>query len=203
MRSWLFGALILQHNETLRQTVDLEAHAVSAILHDLGWDENSPFISPDKRFEVDGAVAATDFLKSSRNSQAWDVHRLQLVWDSIALHSQPSIANYKEPTVAVVSEGILFDLSIGNYGVTADEVAGVLSEFPRTGLASGFNSTMIWLCQTKPATTYGMNFLALPPGFYRVLILVADTWQQPWGDHFVTNYSSAGKTLFDLLETKA
>lgn len=37
MRSWLFGAIMIGRNETLKKTIDLEVHAVSALLHDLGW----------------------------------------------------------------------------------------------------------------------------------------------------------------------
>jgi hypothetical protein len=33
MRTWLFGALVISHNTTLQQTVDLEVHAIGAILH--------------------------------------------------------------------------------------------------------------------------------------------------------------------------
>ena len=89
VRSWLFGFIIAAKTPEL-QGRDLEAHAVAAILHDLGWAWNSDLVSEDKRFEVDGANAARDFLK--REAPDWDKHRLQLVWDAIALHTIPSIA---------------------------------------------------------------------------------------------------------------
>jgi hypothetical protein len=38
MRTWLYGAAVINTNETLRREVDLEAHALGTILHDLGWD---------------------------------------------------------------------------------------------------------------------------------------------------------------------
>src|SRR5207237_1171915 len=38
MRSWLFGAAAFNKNETLKNLIDLEAHAVGTLLHDLGWD---------------------------------------------------------------------------------------------------------------------------------------------------------------------
>ena len=88
VRSWLFGCIIADKMPQL-QDRDLEAHAIAAILHDLGWDEKGEFTSEDKRFEVDGANAARDFLR--REAQDWDKHRLQLVWDAIALHTTPSI----------------------------------------------------------------------------------------------------------------
>jgi hypothetical protein len=34
MRTWLFGALVISHNTTLQQTVDLEVHAIGSLLHE-------------------------------------------------------------------------------------------------------------------------------------------------------------------------
>ena len=90
VRSWLLGFIIAAKTPEL-QGRDLEAHAIAAILHDLGWAENgSDLVSRDKRFEVDGANAARDFLK--RETADWDKHRIQVVWDAIALHTTLSIA---------------------------------------------------------------------------------------------------------------
>ncbi|KAF5646020.1 ankyrin-2 [Fusarium sp. NRRL 52700] len=51
---------MINANEILRDSINLELHAVATLLHDLGWDttEASPMISADRRFEVDGAFAA-------------------------------------------------------------------------------------------------------------------------------------------------
>ena len=89
VRSWLFGFIIAANIPEL-QSRDLEAHAIAAILHDLGWDETGDLVTQEKRFEVDGANAARAFLK--REAADWDKHRLQLVWDAIALHTTTSIA---------------------------------------------------------------------------------------------------------------
>ena len=43
--------------------------------------------SNDKQFEVDGAIAAREFLLREGNPEEWDKHRIQLVWDSIAFHT--------------------------------------------------------------------------------------------------------------------
>jgi hypothetical protein len=42
MRCWLFGAAVINANKTLKASVDLEAHALGTILHDLGWDSTLP-----------------------------------------------------------------------------------------------------------------------------------------------------------------
>ncbi|KAI0120157.1 hypothetical protein GGR51DRAFT_12760 [Nemania sp. FL0031] len=185
VRGWLYGTLIIAHNDTLRATVDAEAHALAAILHDLGWDQtpNSTTVSSDRRFEVDGAIAARDFIRDhSHDQKAWDSHRLQLVWDSIALHTQDSIYKYKEHTVAVTGSGILMDFYGPSAGITQQEYDTVLSAFPKVQFNEGINQTFIWLCGTKPQTTY-------------------DTFMQPWGDYYVSNYSSKGNRVFDTIFT--
>jgi len=103
VRTWLWGTIIANKIPEL-QDRDIEAHAISAILHDLGWDETSDLVTQDKRFEVDGANAAREFLK--REASDWDKHRLQVVWDAIALHTTTSIAWHKEPEVVATSYGI-------------------------------------------------------------------------------------------------
>ncbi|UPK92431.1 hypothetical protein LCI18_003366 [Fusarium solani-melongenae] len=162
MRSWLFGAIVIEHNETLRNTVDLEVHAVAALLHDLGWDQTpgSPLVSHDKRFEVDGAIAAREFIQNNKYGKKWDERGVQLV--------------------VTTGNGILSDFQGPFLGITTEEYSAVLSEFPNNGMRDGMNNTIIWLCQSKPATTY-------------------DTWMQPWGDNYVSSYQSEGNRLFDDL----
>ncbi|KAI1749950.1 hypothetical protein F4782DRAFT_511445 [Xylaria castorea] len=181
----VYGTLVIAHNDTLRATVDAEAHAVAAILHDLGWDQtpNSAVVSADRRFEVDGAIAARDFIRThSRDQSAWDDHRVQLVWDSIALHTQDSIFKYKQDNVAVTGTGILMDFTGPSAGVTQQEYDTVIAAFPKTQFDQGVNETFIWLCGTKSATTY-------------------DTFMQPWGDNYIANYSAKGHRIFDTLFT--
>ena len=158
MRSLLFGALLLRHNATLAAAVDVETHAVAALLHDLGWArDGSSFVSADRRFEVDGAIAAREFLAGRPGwNEAESPGRIQLVWDAIALHTEHSIAYYKEPTVQAVSRGIAMDFAGPSMGVTEAEYAAVVEAFPKEGLKDGVNGTFLWLCQTKPATTYGV-----------------------------------------------
>jgi hypothetical protein len=129
MRAWLNGQAIINHlSIDNRSVIDVEAFGVATILHDLGWyvptlllgsvhsvisipiyaDEyrafNTSFVSNEKWFEVDGAQAARDFIRNVGGS-GWDEHRLQLVWDAIALHTNPNIAKFKQPEVAFTSAG--------------------------------------------------------------------------------------------------
>jgi hypothetical protein len=60
LRTWLFGAAMIQNNATLRASVDVEVHALATILHDLGWDRK--FVSAvsyefcDAKIEIDLSV---------------------------------------------------------------------------------------------------------------------------------------------------
>lgn len=159
MRSWLYGVLLIQANEELSANVDLEIHAVSSILHDLGWDQtsDSTLITPDRRFEVDGAFAARDFIKSHADGEGWDDKRLQLVWDAIALHATPSIANFKEVDVSTVSQGIGLDFFGAMRGVKPEDYSKVSAAFPKDDMMDGVNGAITWLCHTKPNSTYGKH----------------------------------------------
>lgn len=110
VRSLLFGFIIADKIPTMQER-DREAHAIAAILHDLGFPIGHPphsdILSADKRFEVDGANAAREFLK--RNAPDWGKHRVQLVWDAIALHTIGSVVFYKEPEVQSCAYGIWAD----------------------------------------------------------------------------------------------
>ncbi|KAK4442359.1 hypothetical protein QBC34DRAFT_313315 [Podospora aff. communis PSN243] len=179
VRSCLFGALILTHNDTLRSSVDEEVQAVALVLHDLGMgDFDSPFVTRDRRFEVDGAFAARDFIRSHPDGKRWNERRVQLVWDAIALHAEPKIALYKEPDVVAVYWGNDLDFSGPSFGVTEAEYNAVLAEFPK-----GMNQTLdgiLFHARFKPETTY-------------------DTFLQPFGEMFVPGYSALGHRAIDRL----
>jgi hypothetical protein len=161
MRSWLFGTLIIQ-KVAPSGTIDPEVHSLSAILHDLGWDSTGELISKDKRFEVDGAIAARNFIEAEvkdGKAHGWDEHRKQLVWDTIALHTTPDIAMYKQPVVGLVSAGIASDFHGPNSdptgSLTWDEYNAIVKEFPRLDLAGGIRKIICGFIDTKPETTIG------------------------------------------------
>lgn len=147
LRTFLFGAL-----NGARQHIryDAELLYVSAVFHDLGLVP--PYRSPDKRFEVDGANAARDFLESHGLPAA----SLQLVWDAIALHTSPGIAEYKEAEVALLNYGVALDVVGRGYAdLSEQEKAEILQLFPRTGFKQTIIPTFFEGFSHKPHTTYG------------------------------------------------
>src|SRR5215472_17277302 len=67
---------------------DDELLFLSCILHDVGLTAQA---DRGRRFEVDGAEAAADMLRANGLEAA----RAQVVWDAIALHTSPGIAEHQ------------------------------------------------------------------------------------------------------------
>lgn len=179
-RSWIFGSLIASKVPAYGD-VDLEVHAVSAILHDLAWDCTSSFATKDKRFEVDSANAAREYLK--REAPAFDQRQLQIIWDSIALHSTPSIAQHKEPEVALCHLGIAADLmgpAMPGGLLTEEEHNAIVKELPLLNLKEEVKELLCAICRHKPETTY-------------------DNFVRDFGERFVEGYSVESKTAVDIL----
>lgn len=162
MRTWLFGALVMSHNSTLKHTVDLEVHALGAMLHDLGLLLNATWISQDRRFEVDSAIAATDFVESqlthnhSHEHEHWDANRLWLLYDSVLLSSEYKFSLYKQATVALVVTGVLVDVQGPQQGITDDEYNAVYDAFPGLNFFKSCEAILVQLAVQKPNSTYGM-----------------------------------------------
>src|SRR5215467_8167410 len=99
VRSWLFAARLgqLQNIEH-----DAEVVAVGTLLHDITLNER--FAGP-RRFEVEGA----DLARTFAHNNGLDRRRVQLIWDSVALNSTPSIGLYKEVEVALCTAGVGLD----------------------------------------------------------------------------------------------
>ena len=149
MRSWLFAEAI---GRIKKIDYDREVVAIGTILHDIGLTAS---VSGPNRFEVNGADAALSFIKGRGLSD----RQAQLIWDTVALNSTPSLALHKEPEVAVATMGI--GLDYGGFGVEAlpkADVEGILSAFPRLRMKQQFAETCCQLVSARPETTHD-NFL--------------------------------------------
>lgn len=145
MRSWLFGLAIAQARNA---THDVEVLAVATLLHDLGL---SATFTAELRFEVAGANAARAFAFAAGMSG----RRAQLVWDSVALSSTPSIGLYKEPEVALCTAGVWLDWSgRGCDTLTQPQISSILGAYPRLGMKERFMDAMCDFVESHPAATY-------------------------------------------------
>ncbi|KAL4888577.1 hypothetical protein BDV59DRAFT_188485 [Aspergillus ambiguus] len=76
--------------------------AVACLLHDVGCAAQ---FDGSQRFEVEGADAAADYLRQQKVADA-DVHE---VWQAIALHTSPGIAERISVCARLVRQAVLLD----------------------------------------------------------------------------------------------
>jgi HD superfamily phosphodiesterase len=134
-----------------RLQFDAELLYAGAMFHDMGLTDE--YSSADERFEVDGANAARNFLRSYGIAQ----RDVEIVWTAIALHTTPGIPQHMHPVVALVTAGVEMDvlgLKYDEYSEAEREV--VVRAHPRT---SHFKEDIIQAfydgIKHKPETTFG------------------------------------------------
>lgn len=124
---------------------DREIVYLAAVLHDLGVLE--PY-DQGRRFEVDGAQAAHDFLME----RTYPSDKADLVWDAVALHTSLGIANHsRTPEVALVCLGALADA--GGLGVTDLDpgfVRELIEAFPRLDFPNEWLRMLVEQVEKKP-----------------------------------------------------
>ena len=88
-----------------------------------------------------------------------DKRRAQLIWDSVALNSTPSIGLYKEVEVALCTGGICLDVVGLRHGIIPSaEMQTIADEFPRLGMKSRMTRCFCSIARSHPETTYD-NFV--------------------------------------------
>jgi hypothetical protein len=163
VRSWLFAVRLGQLQGI---THDPEVLAVGTLLHDLGLTEH--FSGGHRRFEVEGADVAREFARG----QGLDDRRVQLIWDTVALNSTPSLAFYKETEVALSTAGIGLDWGGFQYDrIPPHEMKSILAAFPRLDMKKGFTDSVCRIVKTRPETTY-------------------DNFARDFGERFVPGYKA-------------
>ncbi|ESY73559.1 hypothetical protein X743_11665 [Mesorhizobium sp. LNHC252B00] len=160
VRSWLFAARIGQLQNVEH---DAEVVAVGTLLHDITLNEH--FAGP-RRFEVEGADLARTFVRDG----GFDERRAQLIWDSVALNSTPSIGLYKEAEVALCTAGICLDVVGLQYKlIPSTEMARIVGEFPRLGMKRRMTRCFCQIANVSRETTY-------------------DNFARDFGERFVPGY---------------
>lgn len=147
-RVYHFGALTGVHRGL---KFDRELLYAGAMFHDIGLMPDHS--NKDERFEVDGAHAARDFLRSHGIPEA-DAYT---VWTAIALHTTPGVPQHMHPVVALVTAGVEMDVLGLTYKQYTDaERESVVEAFPRT---PQFKERIIQSfydgIRHKPDTTFG------------------------------------------------
>ena len=168
VRSWLFAVRLGQLQGVSH---DPEVVAVSALLHDLGLATGS---TGPRRFEIEGADAARSFARG----EGLDERRVQLIWDTVALNSTPSIALYKETEVALCTAGIALDFGGPQYDrIPPAEMQDILAAYPRLEMKRRFTDSVCGIIRDKPQTTY-------------------DNFARDFGERFVPDYKAQSSVDF-------
>ena len=147
VRVYLFGAI-----KGIRQKLkfDSELLYIAALFHDLGLVDH--YHTETKRFEVDGADAAREFLTGHGIAQP----ETDLVWEAIALHTTPGIPQYMRPEIALTNAGVLVDVvGIGYDEYTREQRDQVIAAFPRGDFKNDFLQIQTCSALKKPQTTFG------------------------------------------------
>ena len=159
---------------------DPELLYVAALFHDLGLGE--AYRGSGRRFEVDGADAARDFLRGHGVPD----DSVRRVWTAIALHTTPGIPQFMEPEVALLTAGVEYDVvGIGYHEIdpaTRDEVVAL---HPRPDFKRRILQAFTEGIAPKPETTFG-NIKAdvlqhYVPGFQRhdfVEMILGSDWPE-------------------------
>jgi putative intracellular protease/amidase len=129
VRSYLFARLVAQ-SRALEPGVDFDDELlyVACVLHDTGLAASA---DSGARFEVDGADVAGQLL----SAHGAPPERAAIVWDAIALHTSPGIAERKQPEVQLARAGIALDFGAGAE-IVADGTANAIHEaWPRLDMA--------------------------------------------------------------------
>jgi HD superfamily phosphodiesterase len=147
-RVYYFGALAGKHRG-LR--FDPELLYAGAMFHDMGLTPE--YSSPNERFEVDGANAASDFLRRHGIHQ----NDIDTVWTAIALHTTPGVPQHMHPVIALVTAGVEMDVLGLTYAEYSErEREAVVQAHPRgdrfkEGIIQSFYDGI----KHKPDTTFG------------------------------------------------
>jgi hypothetical protein len=168
VRSWLFATRLGQLQNIPH---DAEVVAVGSLLHDITLNER--FAGP-RRFEVEAADLASSFARES----GVDERRAQLIWDSVALNSTPSIGLYKEAEVALCTAGVCLDVIGLQYDrIPSNEIDKIVAEFPRLGMKKRMTGCFCHIAKVKPELTY-------------------DNFVRDFGERFVEGYKAPSSVDF-------
>jgi hypothetical protein len=125
------------------EEIDLEALLVACLFHDSGATQRH---DGPERFEVEGADAAARFLRR----YGWRRAREDEVWEAIALHTSPGIAERRGPITRYTRVGVRTDFG----AVTPADPAlrtRVEAEYPRLDIERALSDAVIEQALRHPA----------------------------------------------------
>ncbi|WP_245645264.1 HD domain-containing protein [Pseudonocardia acaciae] len=179
IRGYLFARLLAEH-EGMRDGEDYDARLtfLASLLHDVGLSERG---NGTQRFEVDGADLAAEFL-TERGLTAAEV---DTVWEAIALHTSPGIAERRGPVAALTYTGIRMDFGWRVEIVTDEVAAAIHAAYPRLAMARTLADEIVAQVRARPekAERYTLpGELARERAEGGVSLIEAGTAASRWGE---------------------
>ena len=128
-----------------RCVVDSEALQVASLFHDAGTatEYDGPL-----RFEIEGADAAAAFL----TAHGWEASRVDAVWEAIALHTSPQLAERRGPLARYLRFGVRADF--GDEALLPDarrRRSAAEAERPRLGIEQELGDAVVRQAMRNPA----------------------------------------------------
>ncbi|CQR61229.1 Metal Dependent Phosphohydrolase [Streptomyces leeuwenhoekii] len=144
VRSYLFARLCADHRGAQPgRDYDPELLFLACVLHDIGLTEAG---DRKQRFEVDGADTAAEFLTAQGVPSA-DVDD---VWEAIALHTSPGIAERRGTLCALVHTGTGMDFGLGTDFVDDATGAAIHAAYPRLSMATTLTDEIVAQARRRP-----------------------------------------------------
>lgn len=151
IRSYVFAVLLAEH-EGLRAGADFDPDLLfhACVLHDLGTSPSAPGL---QRFEVEGADMAAQFL----TGQGYGTPEIDAVWEAIALHTTPGIAERKGALAYLTRSGVGADFGVGADYVTDAQGEAVHLRYPRLNMVAALVDGIIRHAARAPQTAAPRN----------------------------------------------
>lgn len=134
--------------------IDEEALCLAALFHDIGTAD--AFDGPE-RFEIESADAAEDYLRD----RGWDSTATDVVWQAIALHTSPGIAERRGPVPHYLRRGVQIEFGSAelrrSYRHVIDEVE---SRYARAGLERRMRSLLLQQATAQPQKALRPSWVA-------------------------------------------
>ena len=144
IRSYLFATLIADH-EGLKAEIDFDPDLLfyACLMHDLGTSASAP---GRQRFEVEGADMAAELL----SGYGYGMDDVDPVWEAIALHTAPGIAERRGPLAYLTRSGVGADFGLGVDLVTDAQAEAIHLAHPRLNVATALVDDIIRTAERSP-----------------------------------------------------
>ncbi|PVD05803.1 HD domain-containing protein [Streptomyces sp. CS207] len=144
VRSALFARLRADHHGAEPgRDFDPELLFLACVLHDIGLTRAG---DRHQRFEVDGADTAAEFL----TAQGLPTAAVDAVWEAVALHTTPGIAERRGTLCALVRQGTGMDFGWDTDCVDDATAAAIHAAYPRLSMATTLTDEIVAQAQRRP-----------------------------------------------------